>query len=167
MKGFFKSTTRWFSKGYAEKKNKSGIDINRTNQTILIVDDSRTQIYSTKKILNDYGFSVITAEDGKAGIIKARDIKPDLILMDIVMPVINGFQATRYLKKHPETSQIPIIIVSSSTQESDKAWGLKLGACDFVTKPTEAGLLIAKIIRHLDARPQYSSSDMLASQKAS
>ncbi|MDH5423382.1 MAG: response regulator [Gammaproteobacteria bacterium] len=134
---------------------------------MLIVDDSRTQIYSTKKILNDYGFSVITAEDGKAGIIKARDIKPDLILMDIVMPVINGFQATRYLKKHPETSQIPIIIVSSSTQESDKAWGLKLGACDFVTKPTEAGLLIAKIIRHLDARPQYSSSDMLASQKAS
>lgn len=167
MKGFIESTTRWFGKGNSEKNNKAQIDISRSNQTILIVDDSRTQVYSTKKILNDYGFSVITAEDGKIGINKARDVKPDLILMDIVMPVINGFQATRYLKKHPETSQIPIIIVSSSTQESDKAWGLKLGACDFVTKPTEAGLLIAKIIRHLDARDQDNTGEIIATQKAS
>lgn len=154
MKGFINSASRWFGKGDATKKNEFQTDINRSSQTILVIDDSRTQVYATKKILEDFGFCVITAENGKTGIIKAKDEKPNLILMDIVMPLVNGFQATRYLTKHPETSHIPIIIVSSSTQEADKAWGLKLGACDFVTKPTDANLLITKVIRHLTASHQ-------------
>lgn len=151
MKGFISNASRWLGKGNAPKKHTIRTDINRSNQTILVVDDSPTQVYATKKILEEFGFSVITAENGKLGILKARDEKPNLILMDIVMPEVNGFQATRYLTKLEETSHIPIIIVSGSTEEADKAWGLKLGASDFLTKPTESGLLITKVIRHLTA----------------
>lgn len=152
MKGLIGNTSRWFNKSDIIQQNNLQRDINRADQTILIVDDSRTQVYATKKILEEFGFSVITAENGKEGIIKARDEKPDLVLMDIVMPEINGFQATRYLQRHPETSHIPIIIISGSTQEADKAWGLKLGACDFLTKPAERNQLITKVIRHLKTK---------------
>lgn len=157
MKGFLGSASRWFSKGNAPKENNIQTNINRSSQTILVVDDSPTQVYAIKKNLEEFGFSVITAENGKTGILKARDEKPNLILMDIVMPEVNGFQATRYLTKLIETSHIPIIIVSGSTEEADKAWGLKLGACDFITKPTDSGLLITKIIRHLTASHQKKS----------
>ncbi|MDH5393632.1 MAG: response regulator [Gammaproteobacteria bacterium] len=121
---------------------------------MLVVDDSRTQIFASKKILEEFGFTVITADNGKSGILTAKQSKPHLILMDIVMPEVNGFQATRYLTRHPETSHIPIIIVSSSTQEADKAWGLKLGACDFLNKPFDRSRLITKILRHLESSQQ-------------
>lgn len=165
MKGFLNSASRWFSKENAQKKNDIQTDINRSNQTILVVDDSPTQVYAIKKTLEEFGFSVITAENGKTGILKARNEKPNLILMDIVMPEVNGFQATRYLTKLTETSHIPIIIVSGSTEEADKAWGLKLGACDFITKPTDPGLLITKIIRHLTASHQKTKHTGLALHK--
>ncbi len=159
MKGFLSSASRWLGKGNAVKKDKNLIGIDRSSQKILVVDDSRTQVYATRKILEEFGFSVITAENGKHGIIKARDEQPNLVLMDIVMPEVNGFQATRYLTRHPDTFHIPIIIVSSSTQEADKAWGLKLGACDFVTKPTERIQLITKILRHLGTKHKYDSAE--------
>lgn len=164
MKGFISSS--WFNKDKTSPKEEHLLKINRADQTILIVDDSRTQIYALKKILEEFGFTVITADNGKSGIIKARDEKPNLILMDIVMPEVNGFQATRYLTRHPETSHIPIIIVSGSTQEADKAWGLKLGACDFVNKPSERGQLLTKIIRQLDANKQQNTVTSADSQKA-
>ena len=75
----------------------------------------------------------------------ARHVKPDLILMDIVMPEINGFQATRYLSRQKDTGHIPVIIISGSNQESDKTWGLKLGAKDYLRKPVERELLLEKI----------------------
>ena len=148
MKGFIPAS--WFNKDKNPEKKEIPLEINRSDQKILVVDDSRTQLYASQKMLEEFGFSVITAENGRTGILKARKEKPNLILMDIVMPEVNGFQATRYLTRHPETSQIPIIIVSGSTQEADKAWGLKLGARDFLTKPIEAGMLITKIIRQLE-----------------
>lgn len=149
MKGFIPGS--WFSKEKVSQKKQTQFTIDRSNKTILVVDDSRTQVYATKKTLEEYGFKVITAENGKYGILAARHEKPDLIIMDIVMPEVNGFQATRYLTRHPDTSHIPIIIVSGSTQEADKAWGLKLGARDFLTKPTEPAQLITKVIRQLQA----------------
>ena len=113
--------------------------------TVLLVDDSRTQLYAMEKMLNAAGILTITAENGKQGILMARHKQPDVILMDIVMPEINGFQATRYLTRHEDTAHIPIIIISGSNQESDKAWGLKLGARDFMHKPVNKDELFGKL----------------------
>lgn len=115
------------------------------NVSVLIVDDSRTQLFAMAKMLQSAGIQTMTAENGKQGILMAKHKKPDLILMDIVMPEINGFQATRYLTKLPETSHIPIIIVSGSDQGSDRAWGMKLGARDFMQKPVNKDQLLNKI----------------------
>jgi len=117
----------------------------RDGLKVLIVDDSRTHLYSLEKILKAEGVKTYTAENGKQGILMARHIKPDLILMDIVMPEINGFQATRYLSRQEDTAAIPIIIISGSEQESDKAWGIKLGAKDYMQKPVQKNLLLEKI----------------------
>jgi twitching motility two-component system response regulator PilH len=122
--------------------------------TALIVDDSRTQLYAMEKILNAAGILTITAENGKQGILMARHKRPDFILMDIVMPEINGFQATRYLSRHDDTAHIPIIIISGSNQESDKAWGLKLGARDFMHKPVNKDELFAKLGLLMNERVQ-------------
>ena len=165
MKGFIPAS--WFNKNKAPEQKGKLLEINRSDQKILVVDDSKTQLFASKKMLEKFGFSVITAENGKSGILKARHEKPSLIIMDIVMPEVNGFQATRYLTRHPETSHIPIIIVSGSTQEADKAWGLKLGARDFLTKPIEAGMLITKIIRQLEANNQQADSASNNTQQAS
>ncbi|TNF39104.1 MAG: response regulator, partial [Gammaproteobacteria bacterium] len=124
------------------------------NVTVLIVDDSRTQLFAMEKILKSAGINTITAENGKQGILMARHKKPDLILMDIVMPEINGFQATRYLSRQTDTANIPIIIISGSTQESDKAWGLKLGAKDYMKKPVDKALLLNKIAYWLRNSPR-------------
>lgn len=164
MKGFIPGS--WFSKNKSTQQNEVSLRIKRSDKTILVVDDSRTQLFATKKTLESYGFKVVTAENGKHGILAAKHEKPDLILMDIVMPEVNGFQATRYLTRHPETSHIPIIIVSGSTQEADKAWGLKLGARDFLTKPTEPALLMTKVIRQLQASQQSNEMDQVNSQQA-
>ncbi len=117
----------------------------RNNLTILIVDDSRTQIFAIEKILKDAGVTTATAENGKQAILMTKRIKPDLVLMDIVMPEINGFQATRYLTRQKDTAHIPIIIISGSDQESDKTWGLKLGAKDFMRKPVDRSILLEKV----------------------
>lgn len=126
---------------------------------ILVVDDSRTQLYAIERILKSVGVLTLIAENGKQGILMARHKLPDLILMDIVMPEINGFQATRYLTRLAETRHIPIIIISGSDQESDKAWGLKLGAKDYLSKPVNKDLLLSKICRVL---AEVASSDSMA-----
>lgn len=117
---------------------------------VLVVDDSRTQLYAIERMLKSVGVRTLIAENGKQGILMARHKLPDLILMDIVMPEINGFQATRYLTRQAETQHIPIIIISGSDQESDKAWGLRLGAKDYLSKPVNKDLLMSKICQILD-----------------
>lgn len=116
---------------------------------VLVVDDSRTQLYAIERMLQSAGVITLIAENGKQGILMARHKLPDLILMDIVMPEINGFQATRYLTRLPETQHIPIIIISGSDQQSDKAWGLKLGARDYLSKPVSKDLLLITICQVL------------------
>lgn len=118
---------------------------------ILIVDDSPTEIHILKGMLEKHGFSIDTANTGEDGVNKAKSEKPDLILMDVVMPGMNGFQATRQISADPETSNIPIIIVSTKDQETDKVWGLRQGAKDYVTKPAQEKELISKINGLLDA----------------
>lgn len=112
---------------------------------ILIVDDSPTEIHVMTSMLEKHGFSVSTANSGEEGVAKAKADKPDLILMDVVMPGMNGFQAARQISSDAETSSIPIIIVSTKDQETDKMWGLRQGAKDYVTKPANEKELIGKI----------------------
>ncbi|MBD3635048.1 MAG: twitching motility response regulator PilH [Methylophaga sp.] len=109
---------------------------------ILIADDSPTEVYVLQKMLEKNGHQVLVAEDGEQAVQQSQQNKPDLILMDVVMPNLNGFQATRKLTKDPQTSHIPIIIVSSKNQETDKMWGLRQGARGYLGKPvTEQDLM--------------------------
>jgi len=112
---------------------------------ILIVDDSPTEAHVLKGILEKNGFEVETAENGTEGIERAKELKPDLILMDVVMPGLNGFQATRQLTKGSETSNIPVIIVTTKDQETDRVWGMRQGAKDFISKPVTEKMLMEKI----------------------
>ena len=140
-----KILSRWFGQD-PESADSKQVSL-RDGLSILIVDDSRTQLFALEKLLKSEGVKTYTAENGKQGILMARHVKPDLILMDIVMPEINGFQATRYLTRQPDTQHIPIVIISGSDQQSDKAWGLKLGAKDYLQKPVNRQLLLEKISR--------------------
>ncbi len=112
---------------------------------ILIIDDSPTEAHILKGMLEKNGFEIETAENGTEGIERAMELKPDLILMDVVMPGLNGFQATRQLTKNPETADIPVIIVTTKDQETDRVWGMRQGAKDFLTKPVAEKTLMEKI----------------------
>ncbi len=112
---------------------------------VLIVDDSPTEVHVLSSVLEKGGYTVLTATNGEDGIAQAKSAMPDLILMDVVMPGMNGFQATRQLTKDPATANIPIIIVTTKDQETDRVWGLRQGAKDYITKPIEEAVLLEKI----------------------
>jgi twitching motility two-component system response regulator PilH len=112
---------------------------------ILIVDDSPTERHVLNDMLTKAGYEVIASDNGEDAILKAKQLKPDLILMDVVMPGLNGFQATRAISRDTETRNIPIIICTSKTQETDKIWGMRQGARDYVVKPVNREELLAKI----------------------
>jgi twitching motility two-component system response regulator PilH len=113
--------------------------------TVLIVDDSPTDVHVLKSMLEKNGYHTSHALNGEEGIKKAKAEKPDLILMDVVMPGMSGFQATRKLNQDPETASIPVIIVSSKDMDTDKIWGMRQGARDYITKPVGEKDLVAKI----------------------
>jgi twitching motility two-component system response regulator PilH len=109
---------------------------------ILIVDDSPSQLLGMKRIVEKLGHEIVTAEDGASGVEVAKNTMPDLILMDVVMPNLNGFQATRAISKEPSTANIPVVLVTTKDQETDKVWGMRQGAKAYITKPfTEAQLI--------------------------
>lgn len=112
---------------------------------VLIVDDSPTETYRVTSVLSRYGFDVLTAENGEKGIDLARQEKPDVVLMDVVMPGLNGFQATRQLTRDASTANIPIVIVSTKDQATDRLWGERQGAKAYLTKPVDEKLLINTI----------------------
>jgi len=118
---------------------------------ILIADDSPTEVHVLQKILEKHNHTVISAEDGLIAIDVATAEQPDLILMDVVMPNLNGFQSTRRLTKEPATADIPIIIVSSKNQETDKLWGMRQGAKGYLGKPVTEDDLMAEINKFLVA----------------
>jgi twitching motility two-component system response regulator PilH len=114
-------------------------------KNVLVVDDSPTDSHLLSEILKKNGFTVSTATSGEDAIVKAKQTKPDLILMDIVMPGMSGFEATRAITKNPETASIPVIVCSTKGQETDKAWGLRQGAKDYIVKPVTEKVLMDKI----------------------
>ena len=111
---------------------------------VLIVDDSPTDLHVMQQALEQGGFRTASASDGGEGVRMARELHPDLILMDIVMPGLNGFQATRQLANDPETRAIPVIMVTSKAQETDRIWGLRQGAVDYLVKPVALDQLLRK-----------------------
>ena len=112
---------------------------------IMVVDDSPTERHFLGELLTKQGYQVVMAESGEEAMEKAKQLKPDLILMDVVMPGLNGFQATRAITKAEETKNIPVIMCTSKGQETDKVWGMRQGARDYVVKPVNKDDLLRKI----------------------
>jgi twitching motility two-component system response regulator PilH len=118
---------------------------NMAIRKILIVDDSPTERHVLNDLLTKSGFEVVASDNGEDAILKAKSLKPDLILMDVVMPGLNGFQATRAISRDPDTRSIPIILCTSKSQETDKIWGMRQGARDYIVKPVNRDELLEKI----------------------
>lgn len=112
---------------------------------ILVVDDSRTEQVYLRQLLTRHGYQVRSAFDAEQAWRALEDRRPDLILMDVVMPGTNGFALTRTIARHPAYADIPIVICSSKRQETDRVWGLRQGARDYVTKPVDPGVLLRTI----------------------
>jgi twitching motility two-component system response regulator PilH len=114
-------------------------------KNVLVVDDSATDMHLLTEMLKKNGYVVSTASNGEEAVQKAKQDRPDAILMDIVMPGMSGFEATRTIARDPETAGIPVIICSTKGQETDKAWGLRQGARDYLVKPIEEKTLMQKL----------------------
>jgi twitching motility two-component system response regulator PilH len=114
-------------------------------KNILVVDDSPTDLKYLSDLLAKNGYKVVTAQNAEEALAKAKQLRPDLVLMDVVMPGQSGFQATRTLTKDEATKQIPVIICTSKGQDTDRAWGMKQGARDYIVKPVSGPELLAKI----------------------
>ena len=112
---------------------------------IMVVDDSPTERAFMEGLLKKRGYEVLVVDSGEVAIERAKNEQPDLILMDVVMPGLNGFQATRAISRDPDTRAIPIILCTSKSQETDKIWGMRQGARDYVVKPIIRDELLAKI----------------------
>src|SRR3954466_2812414 len=112
---------------------------------ILLVDDSKTELHFLSELLTKRGYSVRTAEDGEDAMRRLGEDKPDLILMDVVMPGQNGFQLTRAITRDPRFVDVPVIMCTSKNQETDKVWGLRQGARDSIVKPVDPTELMTKI----------------------
>ncbi len=112
---------------------------------ILIIDDSPTELHLFQNMLEKSGFDTLAADSGEEGIRQAQASHPDCILMDVVMPGMNGFQATRKLTQDPETNSIPVIMITSKDQETDKIWGMRQGAVEYIVKPVVAKDLVERI----------------------
>lgn len=112
---------------------------------VMIVDDSPTDVQNIRKILLKAGHQPIEAVSGQDALDRIKTEKPDCVIMDVVMPGVNGFQATRQLAKDPATAKIPIMVVSSKNQESDRMWALRQGAKDYLVKPFKEAELLTKL----------------------
>lgn len=119
---------------------------------ILIVDDSPSQLLGIQRIVEKLGHESLTAEDGAAGVEVAKRELPDMVLMDVVMPNLNGFQATRTLSREASTKHIPVILVTTKDQDTDRMWGLRQGAKAYLTKPFSEDELAEVIERVFNAR---------------
>jgi len=112
---------------------------------VLVVDDSKTELMFLTDLLQKNGFAVRTAENADDAMRRLQEERPDLILMDVVMPGQNGFQLTRAIARDPLYAEVPIILCTSKNQETDRVWGMRQGARDYIVKPVNPGELMAKI----------------------
>jgi len=120
-----------------------------SDKVILIVEDSPTDLHIAENLCTANGYKVITTDEGEKAIAMASENKPDLILLDVILPKQNGFQICRQLKSNPETKDIKVIMVTSKSQPSDKFWGMKQGADEYVFKPYEEASLLTAIEQHI------------------
>lgn len=134
-----------------ERRNKQRLPKDRVIK-VLVVDDSRTVVHGLRSVLEQDGYHVIEAFDGMTAIELAKAHQPEIILMDVIMPGLNGFQATRKIRKDPATHSIPIIIISATEQPTEQFWLTKLGANDFLGKPVIRGDLFVKVESQLYPR---------------
>jgi twitching motility two-component system response regulator PilH len=112
---------------------------------VLIVDDSPTEQHVFCEMLEKHGFETIVASDGEEAIQTAERVQPAAIIMDVVMPGMDGYQATRKLAKQPSTQSIPVVMVSTKGQETDRIWGLRQGAVEYLVKPVSSDLLVTAV----------------------
>jgi len=120
-------------------------------QTVLVIDDSMTDFLYVKNILTKGGYEVSHALSGEEGIEMAQKLQPDCILMDVVMPKMNGFQATRALSRDVKTAEIPVVMLSSKSQKTDLVWAQRQGAKDYLVKPADPKALVGKLRNILGA----------------
>ncbi len=118
---------------------------------VLIIDDSPTELHLFQNMLERAGFDTLVADSGEEGMKTAKAARPDCILMDVVMPGMNGFQATRKLTRDPDTAGIPIIMITGKDQETDKIWGMRQGAVEYLVKPVAEKDLV-KMVNAVMAR---------------
>ena len=128
-----------------KSKTLTVINVGINMAKILVIDDSPTMLSGTSKILTSAGYDVVQAVNGEEGIAKAGSENPDLILMDVVMPDLNGFQATRTITSADTTKHIPVIMLTTKDAETDKVWAQRQGASDYIVKPPSAKELLSKI----------------------
>ena len=114
-------------------------------KTILVIDDSKTDFLYVKNILDHEGYDVVYVSSGADGIEESKKVKPDCILMDVVMPEMNGFQATRAISREVTTAHIPVLMLSSKNQQTDRVWAERQGATDYLVKPADPKLLLTKL----------------------
>ena len=114
-------------------------------KNVLLVDDSKTELHVLSELLTKNGYAVRTAENGEEALRRLQEEKPDLILMDVVMPGQNGFQLTRAITRDPQFANVPVIMCTSKNQETDRVWGMRQGARGYITKPVDPAELQAKI----------------------
>jgi twitching motility two-component system response regulator PilH len=141
-----------FRKGREQSVESDDLPVSgQSKARILVVDDSPTELHVFKKILEKQGYQILVAKDGQEGVDIAKQELPDIILMDVVMPVLNGFQATRQLKNNESTANIPVIMVTTKGQQTDKNWGIRQGATEYLVKPVAPAELLNKIRALIDA----------------
>lgn len=119
------------------------------SKKILVVDDETELLKAISILLKTSGYEVIAAQDGQEGLEKAKSLSPDLIVLDILMPKMDGYEVCRLLKFDEKYKSIPIIMLTAKVQDIDKAMGKKVGADDYITKPFETQDLVDKIKKHL------------------
>ncbi len=119
---------------------------------VLVVDDSPTERHVLQNFLTQHGFEVLMAENGEQAIVRAKTDRPDLILMDVVMPSVNGYQATRTITRDDDTRNIPVIMCTSKDLPTDRIWGMRQGALEYMIKPVDLDELLSRI-RKLEDQP--------------
>ena len=124
---------------------------------ILVIDDSRVVVHMAKTILIKRGFQVLFAQDGEAGLQTAMSEHPDLILLDLILPGLDGYQVCRLIKQEIATRDIPVIMLTSKASPADKVRGLEMGAADYLTKPFDEGELVARVNTHLKLKQLYET----------
>ena len=153
-----------FTRMLAHKEEQSGTQGPSTKDaSVLIVDDSRTIVRALQLMLEREGYLTFSAADGVQAIAMTKRQRPDVVLMDVVMPNMNGFEATRALVNDPQTATIPVIMMSGTEQVSDRVWGIRLGAKGFLAKPIDKEELLGKVRSVIAVARRLQERDQIAS----